>query len=156
MLALGAGPKQAKPQDLPPIGERAPLAVGCGGTSILAYLPAEEAKGVASASVGSTESATMVDLAAIRSDGFALSFVSNHTGTNGVAAPLLSPLDSYPLGSLAIAGPARQLNEAKLREYALPLRRACGQLAPHLATMLGPNSSERLDALDVAVRNLIK
>ena len=156
VLALGAGPKQARSQDLPPIGERAPLAVGCGGTSILAYLPAEEAKEVVSAGISSSESATMVDLAVIRNDGFALSFASNHTGTNGVAAPLLSPLDSYPLGSLAIAGPARQLTEAKLREYAHPLRRACAQLAPHLATMLGPNSSERLDALDVAVRNLIK
>jgi hypothetical protein len=110
---------------------------------------------VVTANVGSAEAATMVDLATIRREGFALSFASNHAGTNGVAAPLLDPRNWYPLGSLAIAGPARQLTEAKLRAYALPLRRACGQLAPHLATMLGPNSSERLDALDVAVRNLI-
>jgi IclR family transcriptional regulator, acetate operon repressor len=155
VLALGAGPKQATSQDLPPIGERAPLSVGCGGTSILAYLPAEEAADVLNAGTGSTEVATTDDLATIRNDGFALSFASNHAGTNGVAAPLLDPLDSYPLGSLAIAGPARMLNESKLREYALPLRRACTQVAPHLASMLGPNSSERLDALDVAVRNLI-
>jgi DNA-binding IclR family transcriptional regulator len=153
----GAGPKQAQPQDLPPIGERAPLSVGCGGTSILACLPAEEAAEVLKAGAESPEAATTDDLATIRNDGFALSFASNHAGTNGVAAPLLDPLDWYPLGSLAIAGPARMLNELKLREYALALRRACAQVvAPHLASMLGPNSSERLDALDVAVRNLIK
>jgi IclR family transcriptional regulator, acetate operon repressor len=155
VLALGAGPKQAKAQDLPPIGERAPLSVGCGGTSILAYLPTDEATDVLKAGAGSTEVATPDDLATIRNDGFALSFARNHAGTNGVSAPLLDPLDSYPLGSLAIAGPAGMLNESKLREYALPLRRACAQVAPHLASMLGPNSSERLDALDVAVRNLI-
>jgi IclR family transcriptional regulator, acetate operon repressor len=155
VLALGAGPKNTRSQELPPIGERAPLSVGCGGTSILAFLPVDEADEVLGSTNRPGQDADTVDLAAIRSDGFALSFASNHAGANGVAAPILNPLDSYPLGSLAIAGPSDRLSEAKLREFALPLRRACAQLGPHLATMLGPNSSERLDALDVAVRNLI-
>jgi hypothetical protein len=57
-----------------------------------------------------------------------------------------------PLGSIAVAGPDERLPEEALRRLAQPLMSACSDLAPHLATVLGPNSSVRLEALDVTIR----
>ncbi|MGI8677463.1 MAG: IclR family transcriptional regulator [Jatrophihabitans sp.] len=136
-------------------GERAPLTTGCSGTAILAYLPAKEATEVIN-SRPPDQRPTAAALRRIRRDGYALSFSGNHLGLNGIAAPLLDPTDGYPLGSIAIAGDATRLAEPGLRELVQPLSAACAQLAPRLATMLGPNSSQRLVALDVAVQHVVE
>lgn len=56
---------------------------------------------------------------------------------------------------MSIGGSEARLPEATLRQVSVPLRRACKKLAPQLARMLGPNSSERLVALDVTIQDFL-
>lgn len=137
------------------IGERAPLTSGCSGTAILAHLPPDEALEVLRTRPRRERRPTAVQLAHIREAGYALSFSDNHVGLNGIGAPLLAPVDRYPLGSVTIAGVEDRLPEATLRKLSEPLKLACKRLAPKLATMLGPNSSQRLTALDVTIQELL-
>lgn len=130
-------------------GERAPLTTGCSGAVILAHLPPDEVDAILKDQPSSR--ARVSSLARIRSEGYALSFSGNHTGLNGVAAPLLDPDDGLPLGSLALAGWEDRLDEPALRRLSGPLIAACQELGPRLARLLGPNSSERHRALDVTV-----
>ncbi len=139
------------------VGERAPLTSGCSGTTILAHLPPAEADEIITAhTTAQQRPALSTLLGRIRDDGFAVSFSSNHVGLNGIAAALLDPDDGYPLGSLAIAGAEQRLPEAALRRLAGPLRVACADLAPRLATVLGPNSSVRLESLDVTIQDFLE
>lgn len=139
------------------IGERAPLTSGCSGRAILAFLPAEEATKVVTKRLrGKSRAKLERELDTIRSDGYALSYSENHTDLNGISAPLLDPDDGYPLGAITVAGPGDQLHEEALRRRARPLSSACNRLAPQLATLLGPNSSARLDALDVTIRDFME
>lgn len=137
------------------IGERAPLVSGCGGTSILAYLGAADAEQVIARRPPRTRKPGTASLARIRADGYALSFSANHSHLNGIAAPLLDPDDETPLGSIAIAGHDRQLSEVTLRRFSGPLIAACSELAPRLATLLGPNASEHYTALDVTIQDFL-
>ncbi len=139
------------------VGERAPLTSGCSGTTILAHLPSSEADEIIKVHTKSKQRPALAALLhQIRDDGFALSFSSNHVGLNGIAAPLLDPEDGYPLGSVAIAGAEQRLPEAALRRLARPLSAACAELAPRLATVLGPNSSVRLESLDVTIQDFLE
>nr|WP_090277002.1 IclR family transcriptional regulator [Mycolicibacterium komanii]CRL70825.1 transcriptional regulator [Mycolicibacterium komanii] len=139
------------------IGERAPLTSGCSGRAILAFLPVEEATKVVTKHVrGKPRAASARELDTIRSQGYALSFSENHPNLSGISAPLLDPDDGYPLGAITVAGPGDQFHEDALRRLAQPLSSACKRFAPHLATLLGPNSSARLDALDVTIRDFME
>jgi IclR family transcriptional regulator, acetate operon repressor len=136
-----------------PVGERAPLTSGCGGTAILAYLPPAEADSVIRARQRREPRPSRASLARIRAAGYAVSFSANHPGLNGIGAPLLDPIDAFPLGSIAIAGRDEQLPEDALHRLSDPLIAACARLAPRLAKVLGPNSSERRATLDVTIQD---
>lgn len=153
ILVLGARPPdQSLAYELPPIGERAPLETGASGLAILAHLPRGEIAEVLATRTG--RKPTLARLDEIRHDGYATSFSGNRRGANGVSAPILDPADRYPLGSIAVAGAAERVPEQTLQAHAKPLRRACAQLAPQLATMLGPHASQRQATLDVAIAEL--
>ena len=147
VLVLGVAPRGELPKDAT-LGERAPLTSGCSGLAILAFLSTLEADAVIAARPRRERAPMQALLAGIRADGYALSFSANHPELNGIAAPLLDR-DGYPLGSVAIAGPPVRLSEPALRQLGAPLIDACTRLAPRLATVLGPYSSERLSALDL-------
>lgn len=152
VLAADA-PDRSLAKHLPPPGERAPLATGASGLAILAHLRDDEIRDVLRNRPGAKPSQKR--LAEIRNDGYAISFSGNRQGANGIAAPILDPEDRTPLGSIAVAGPAVRVPEAALRAHSIPLRRACAQLAPQLATMLGPHASQRQATLDVNILGLI-
>lgn len=156
VLVLGAEQSGELQQRRVHVGERAPLTSGCSGRVILAHLPAKEAaKVVAAHARGRRREKLERELDTIRIDGYALSFSENHERFNGIGTALLDPDDGYPLGSIAVAGADERMPEDVLRALAPRLRSACNSLAPHLATLLGPNSSTRLDALDVTIRDFM-
>lgn len=149
VLVLSAAPNGARPRGVR-VGERSPLTSGCSGRAILAHLPADEAAKVLVAHCrGGNRFEMESELAAVRSDGFAMSFGENHPHLNGVGAAVLDPIDGYPLGSIAVAGPDERLPESSLRHLAQSLTSECVRLAPHFAAVLGPNSTVRLESLDV-------
>lgn len=124
------------------LGERSPLAVGASGRVILAYLPKAEIDGF------QLDGPTLARLATIRETGYETSFEENHPGINGISGPLLTD-DAVALGSMTIAGPAARLPPESLVRLARPLSRACGELAPKLTTLLGPNAGGTVAALDI-------
>ncbi len=133
------------------VGERAPLTTGCSGLVILAYLAPADIEAIVASRLTSQPRPTEARLRRIRRDGYATSHSANHQGVSGIAAPLLDPEDSSPLASLAIAGPEAKLTDAVLRKFAAPLIAACREFEAQLATMLGPNSTMRQEALNVTV-----
>ncbi|MGY0498266.1 IclR family transcriptional regulator [Nocardia sp. FBN12] len=158
VLILAVTPRGEIPAGFPvivPLGERSPLTSGCSGTAILAYLPAAEAEHIIESRSRGTRRPTVRQLDRVRADGFAMSFEENHQGMNGIGAPVLDPLDSSPLGSLTVAGSATHLNERVLRSFAPDLIRACADLAPQMARLLGPNASAPYPALNVSVQHLL-
>ncbi|MCX2730685.1 IclR family transcriptional regulator [Saccharopolyspora sp. NFXS83] len=137
------------------VGERSPLTSGCGGTSILAFLPDGQAREVLRGEGTPKRSGLHALLARIRETGYALSFSDNHPALNGIAAPIFDPDSGRAIGSISIAGQEKRLPERALLRLVDPLRAACADLAPRLAAFLGPNSSARLTPLDVTVQNLL-
>lgn len=130
------------------LGERTPLASGASGRIILAYLTEAELAGV------DLNGVTPQQLEAIRERGYEMSFGENHPGINGLSVPLLAEADdpAYPpiaLGAMTIAGPAARLPDEGLLRLVGPLTGACRDLSPRLATLLGPNPGNTIDALDL-------
>jgi len=155
VLVLRAEPNADPKRQPVRIGERAPLTSGCNGRVILAHLPAEQAAEVISTHARGRRRVELErELVTIRADGYALSFSENHRHFNGIAAALLD--DGHPLGALSIAGPDERLPEGALHRLAQPLKSACTQLAPHLANVLGPNSTLRLESLDVTIQGFVE
>ncbi|WP_410627864.1 IclR family transcriptional regulator [Amycolatopsis sp. cmx-8-4] len=157
VLVLGAEPATNPQRRGVHVGERAPLTSGCSGRVILAHLTDKQAaKVIGTHARGEKRAVIQRELDTIRADGYAMSFSENHPHLNGIGVALLDPDDDYPLGSIVIAGPDYALPADKLRRLAQPLTAACTQLAPHLATVLGPNSSIRLESLDVTIKDFIE
>jgi DNA-binding IclR family transcriptional regulator len=156
VLVLGAEPPGNPQRRLPTIGERSPLTSGCSGRSILAFLPEEEAgKIIRAHAPEGVRNGLSAMLALIRTQSYALSFSDNHEHINGIAAPLLDPNDGTALGSIAVAGLDQRVAKETLLRLVTPLHAACSQLAPRLATVLGPNSSVHLESLDVTIRQFL-
>ena len=156
VLVLSAEPPLNPLRGQVTIGERSPLTNGCSGRAILAFLPPTEADEVIAAHAPEPARRGMrAQLAGIREQRYALAFSDNHLGLNGIAAPLLDPADGTALGSVAIAGLDQRLPENTLLQLATPLHATCAELAPRLAAVLGPNSSMRLDSLDVAIQDFL-
>lgn len=156
VLVLASEPPNNPLRRLVTIGERSPLTAGCSGRAILAFLPHREARDIIRdhAPDGARRALPSL-LARIHEESYALSFSDNHIGLNGVAAPLLDPTDRTALGSIAIAGLDRRLPRETLLRLVTPLHAACADLAPRLATVVGPNSSVRLESLDVTIRDFL-
>ena len=155
VLAIGAAAQGQALRSSFTLGERAPLTSSCSGTVILAHLTVVGAQKITASSPRREERPSAALLTVIRSDGNGRSFDDNHVGVNGIAAHLQGPIDNSPLGSIAIAGAERRLLESTLRELVFPLRKTCRELEPHLARMLGPNSSKRLTSLDVTIEDVL-
>ena len=152
---LAAEPPGNPLRSLPTIGERSPLTSGCSGRSILAFLPNEEAEDIIRGHAPRPCGPDYRPCSPAYARVLALSFSDNHVGMNGIAAPLLDPNDGTALGSIAIAGLDRRLPKETLLHLVTPLHAACSQLAPQLATVLGPNSSVRLESLDVTIQDFL-
>lgn len=124
------------------LGERSPLAIGASGRVILAYLSPADADRF------NVEGVTRARLERIRELGHEISRGENHPGINGISAVLLAD-DGTALGSMTVAGPAHRMTDAALARYAPMVRRACAELAPRLASLLGPNPGTAVEALDL-------
>lgn len=133
------------------VGERAPLTSGCSGLVILAHLSPADIESIAASRPTREARPTNARLRRIRHDGYATSHSANHQGVSGIAAPLLDPDNGNPLASLAIAGPEAELPDIALKKFAPALTAACREFEPQLATMLGPHSFMREEALNVTV-----
>ena len=127
------------------LGERSPLIAGASGRIILAYLPEAELSTVDLAGI------TADQLEAIRERGYEISYGENHPGVNGISAPLLAyPMDVRTvLGSITVAGPAGRLGSGDFSRVLNPLLGACRELAPRLASILGPDPGAVISALDL-------
>jgi IclR family transcriptional regulator, acetate operon repressor len=124
------------------LGERSPLPVGASGRVILAALPDSEVRLI------DASEAVAERVENIRRSGYEMSFSENHAGVNGISAALLS-VDGAPLGSLTIAGGDAQLTAEKMLELSPPLLRACADIGPLVASLLGPDPGATIAALDL-------
>jgi DNA-binding IclR family transcriptional regulator len=125
------------------LGERSPLAAGASGRIILAFLPDSELAAIDLAGL------TPDQLQAIRARGHEISHGENHPGISGVSAPLLAyTAGEQPtaLGSITVAGPSSRFHVARVLP---PLLGACRDLAPLLASILGPDPGAVVKALDL-------
>jgi len=124
------------------LGERSPLTAGASGRVILAHLSTAE--------LSAFEAVDTDSLAVIREQGFAMSFGENHVGVNGISVPMLADAEPWTvLGSLTVAGPASRMTATVMTRLLGPLRRACREITPRLATLLGPNPGATIRALDL-------
>ncbi|MEU0966820.1 IclR family transcriptional regulator [Streptomyces sp. NPDC005917] len=88
------------------LGSATPLHRGASGQAILAFLPAEEITAILRRAEGSARIDEVErSLAAVRSDGYAVSQAANHPGLVGIAAPVLTA-SGHATASVAISGPA--------------------------------------------------
>ncbi|MGW4587765.1 IclR family transcriptional regulator [Amycolatopsis thermoflava] len=156
VLVLGASPPGTAAGRNESIGERSPLTSGCGGTAILAFLPASQIEDLLNAQDNhATRRDLPKHLEQIKRQGYATSQSANHQEMHGIAAPVLDPDSGHALGSVAIAGHASRMPEPVLHRLATPLLAACADLGPRLATVLGPSSSVRLESLDVTIQDVL-
>jgi len=155
VIVFCADPPGSTARRIANVGERSPLTSGCGGTAILAFLPAQQIDEVLVAQSHIARPELPEYLGRIRGQGYAISQSANHPALNGIAAPVRDPDSGHALGSVAIAGHPSRLPEPALRRLATPLLAACAELGPRLANVLGPNSSVRLDSLDVTIQDLL-
>ncbi|WP_211766527.1 IclR family transcriptional regulator [Kutzneria sp. CA-103260] len=124
-------------------GERSPLVAGASGRIILAFLPAAELAAMDLAGI------TPDQLQAIRDRGHEISHGENHPGISGVSVPLLAYSGNEQptvLGSITVAGPTSRF---ELSRVLTPLLGACRDLAPRLASILGPDPGAVVQALDL-------
>jgi DNA-binding IclR family transcriptional regulator len=156
VIVLSADPPGTPVRRTTHIGERSPLSSGCGGTAILAFLPAQQVDDILLAQESHAVRPELPGyLVQIRRQGYAISQSANHPEFNGIAAPVLDPDSGHALGSVAIAGHASRLPEPVLHRLATPLLAACADLGPRLATVLGSSSSVRLESLDVTIQDVL-
>lgn len=129
------------------LGERSPLISGASGRIILANLPSEELATIDLADVD------LEMLGAIKERGYEMSFAENHPGINGVSGPLLATDErsgeTEALGSISVVGPADRLTAAGLTKLVPPLLTACNDLAPKVASIMGPSMGKSTRALDL-------
>jgi IclR family acetate operon transcriptional repressor len=128
------------------LGERSPLVAGASGRIILAFLPETELAAM------DLDGITAEQLRAIRDRGHEVSHGENHPGISGVSAPLLAySACEQPtvLGSITVAGPSARFGPGELTRVLAPLLGACRDLAPRLASILGPDPGAVVEALDL-------
>jgi len=121
------------------VGRRHPYHAGAPGKALLAFLPAERREKVLSAELERYTDRTIIsrgsllaELARIRDDGYAISHEELALGVSGVAAVVLDPLGE-PLASISLAGPTRDIDDARLRAQG----RELVDVASHLSARLG-------------------
>jgi DNA-binding IclR family transcriptional regulator len=110
------------------IGETTWLGRGSAGTAILAHLDPADAEPVIAKADDPARLRT--GLAAVREQGYVLSYGANHPGVHGIAAPVLSTFDGAAGQlSVALSGPADRWTTERMRSFADPLLAACAELS---------------------------
>lgn len=156
ILVIGAEPQTNPHRRKVHVGERSPLTSGASGLAILSFLPEPESARIIQAHVRVRDRETInTEMDVVREDGYALSFSANHVGLNGIGAPVIDPDDGTVLASIVVSGLEPRMPEVVMRKQSLPLRAACADLAGRISTVIGPNSSVRLEPLDVTVRKFV-
>jgi IclR family acetate operon transcriptional repressor len=121
------------------VGHRMPLARGCTGLAILAWLPAAEQERVTRelAADGGISPADVDGLGrrlgAVAHDGFVRSFEENHPGLAAVAAPVFIGTGGPVVGSIALGGPVGRWTREAIDRSVPDLLRACAELSASLA-----------------------
>jgi IclR family transcriptional regulator, acetate operon repressor len=121
------------------VGHRLPLARGCTGLAMLAWLPAPEQQRIArELAAGGHIPAADVDrlggrVQAIARDGFAISSEENHPGVAAVAAPVFAGPGGPVTGAIVIGGPVGRLTQTLIMDCVPDLLRATGELSALLA-----------------------
>jgi DNA-binding IclR family transcriptional regulator len=131
------------------IGHRMPLARGCTGLAILAWLPSAEqeqiARELAAGSYISPADVTGLDRrvrTAVR-DGLVRSSEENHQGIAAVAAPVFIGTRGPIAASIAIGGPLERWTRAAMDQFVPDLQRACAELSASLTETLTATSAAR-------------
>jgi DNA-binding IclR family transcriptional regulator len=151
VLTVGV-PAPAHPlRDEVALGERAPLTSGSAGLVILAYLPEDDVDAMLTGLEPGEAASIRTELEHVRADGYRIGRRHRHASLRGVSAPLLDPASKGPLGSVTVAGLDDQATTGALRERVPVLLRACHDLAPQLAPLVGPRAVRGRRGLDVTV-----
>ncbi|HEX5289796.1 MAG TPA: IclR family transcriptional regulator [Streptosporangiaceae bacterium] len=131
------------------VGHRMPLARGCTGLAILAWLPAAEQEQAArELAAGEYISQADVDglgrrLSTIARDGFVRSSEENHPGLAAVAAPVFMGTGGPVVGSIAVGGPVGRWTREAIDASVPDLLRACAELSASLAETQAAASAAR-------------
>ena len=121
------------------IGHRTPLARGCSGLAILAWLPGPEhgqiARELAAGSHIPAADVAGLDgrLRAIVRDGFVRSFEENHPGVAAVAAPVFLGTGGPVAGSLIVGGPVGRFTPDAIERAIPDLVQVCAEFSASLA-----------------------
>jgi IclR family acetate operon transcriptional repressor len=131
------------------VGHRMPLARGCTGLAILAWLPAaEQDQAARDLAAGDHIGQADVDglrrrVAAIARDGFVRSTEENHPGLAAVAAPVFLGTGGPVVGCIAIGGPVERWTRDAIDAAVPDLLRACAELSASLAETRAAASAAR-------------
>jgi IclR family acetate operon transcriptional repressor len=121
------------------IGHRMPLARGCTGLAILAWLSRADQQDVTEELIaGSYILPSDVEklgsrLRLIARDGFALSAEENHPGVGAVAVPVFAGTGGPIAGSIAVGGPVERWTKTAIMECVPDILRTCAELSASLA-----------------------
>lgn len=120
------------------IGHRTPLARGCTGLAILAWVPGPEQEQIARELVAANlaQPAEVTDLlsrlSTIARDGFVRSSEENHPGVSAVGAPVFVGTGGPIAGSIVIGGPIERFTTDLIDEAVPALLSATAQLSASL------------------------
>jgi DNA-binding IclR family transcriptional regulator len=135
------------------IGHRMPLARGCTGLVILAWLPGAEQEQIARelAAGGHITAADVTGLdrrvsTAMR-EGLVRSSEENHPGIAAVAAPVFLGTRGPIAASIGIGGPVERWTRTAMDQFAPDLHRASAELSASLAETVTVTSAARPDLL---------
>lgn len=121
------------------IGHRMPLARGCTGLAILAWLPRADQREVTQELIAGRHilpsDVEKLDgrLRLITRDGFVLSAEENHPGVAAVAAPVFIGTGGPIAASIAVGGPVGRWTKTAIAECVPDILRACAELSAALA-----------------------
>lgn len=104
------------------VGMRRPLYAGCSMKVLLAHLPPDRVEQILRRGLQRLTPLTIVDpealrrdLAAIRSQGYSVTFGESHEGVHGVAAPIRDHAGRV-VASLSVLGPAARIPRSRIPE----------------------------------------
>ncbi|SDM69838.1 transcriptional regulator, IclR family [Lentzea albidocapillata subsp. violacea] len=125
------------------IGQRTPLHATSSGKVLLAYLPADERKRLASLPLDSYTENTVVDsgqllaeLETVASQGFAACFEELELGLHAVAVPVRGHRGEV-VAAMSASGPSYRLSRQRVEEIVPKMTAAAGELSAQLGYFAG-------------------
>ncbi|HUQ60885.1 IclR family transcriptional regulator [Lentzea sp.] len=125
------------------IGQRTPLHATSSGKVLLAYLPAEERKRLASLPLDSYTEHTIVDpdhllaeLEAVAGQGYAACFEELELGLHAVAVPVRGHRGEV-VAAMSASGPSYRLSRQRVEEIVPAMASAAGELSAQLGYFAG-------------------